>query len=60
MYAKSQFYEEPFLTAGKCTHFFKWNHDGKKEAFCKEYTNEVTCLNPDALGNSTLFATTRV
>jgi hypothetical protein len=43
-YAKSQFYEEPFLTADKCTHFSKWSHDGKMleeqgyalAAFCKD------------------------
>jgi hypothetical protein len=51
IYAKSQFYEEPFMTADTCTHFSKWNHDGKKAAFCKEYTDEPTCLNLDTLGN---------
>jgi hypothetical protein len=40
IYAKTQFYEEPNLTAGKCTHFSKWNHDAVRAAYCKEYTLE--------------------
>jgi hypothetical protein len=39
------------LTADKCTHFSKWNHDAVRAAYCKEYTSEQTCNNVDELGN---------
>jgi hypothetical protein len=40
IYAKTGFYEEPNLTADKCTHFSKWNHNAERAAYCKEYTTE--------------------
>jgi hypothetical protein len=49
IYAKSAFYEEPNLTADKCTHFSKWNHDPIRVSYCKEYTTELTCNNINAL-----------
>jgi acetyltransferase-like isoleucine patch superfamily enzyme len=51
LYAKTGFYEEPFLTDGVCTHFSKWNNEPKWAAYCKEFATSDTCLNVDVYGH---------
>jgi hypothetical protein len=45
MYAKSDFYERPLVTTGKCTHKIAYNNDAKKVQVCKDQdADEATCL----------------
>jgi hypothetical protein len=45
MYAKSNFYEIPYLANSKCTHLSTYNNDPIKVQVCKDQdADEATCL----------------
>jgi hypothetical protein len=46
MYAKSNFWEDPLVTTGKCTHYATYSNDAKKVQVCKDQdADEATCLS---------------
>jgi hypothetical protein len=47
LYAKSNFYEDPFTAVDKCTHYREWDEDPHKASYCKEFTTLETCMSKE-------------